>query len=64
MKKYWIQKVTKHKGNLKKWAKEHHFTNKNGTINITKGLRYAKNKHLDKRIKQLNLAKTLKKLRK
>ena len=29
MSKYWIQKVTKHKGNLKKWAKEHHFTNKN-----------------------------------
>ena len=38
MTKNWIQKVTKHKGNLKKWAKEHHFTNKNGTINISKGL--------------------------
>lgn len=63
-KKNWIQKVTKHKGSLTKWTKHHHFTNKNGTIDIARGLRYAKEKHLDHRVKQLNLAKTLKKLRK
>ena len=35
MSKYWIQKVTKHKGNLKKWAKEHHFTSSVKTTSST-----------------------------
>ena len=36
MSKKWIQKVTKHKGNLTKWAKEHRFINNNDTINLSK----------------------------
>ena len=64
MSKKWIQKVTKHKGNLTKWAKEHRFINNNDTINLSKAYSYAKNHKLTHRIQQINLAKTLKKFRK
>ena len=64
MSKNWIQKVTNHKGNLTKWAKEHRFMNNNDTINLTKAYSYAKNHKLTRRLRQINLAKTLKKLRK
>ena len=64
MSKKWIQKVTKHKGNLTKWAKEHRFINNNDTINLTKAYSYAKNHKLTHRLRQINLAKTLKKFRK
>ena len=64
MSKKWIQKVTKHKGNLTKWAKEHRFINNNDTINLKKAYSYAKNHKLTHRLRQINLAKTLRKLRK
>jgi len=60
--KKWIQKAIKRKGSLTQWAKQHGFY-KNGRIQINRALRYAKRKHLTKRIRQLNLAKTLNKLR-
>ena len=63
MTKYWIQKTVKHKGSLKKWAKEHGFI-KNEKIDLEKAYKYAKKHKLTHRIKQINLAKTLKKLRK
>ena len=64
MSKYWIQKDIKHKGSLTKWAKEHRFINKKGTIELSKAYSYAKKHKLTHRIRQINLAKTLKKLRK
>ena len=64
MSKYWIQKDIKHKGSLKKWAKEHRFLNKNNTIDLNKAYAYAKRHELTHRIRQINLAKTLKRLRK
>jgi len=63
MTKYWIQKSVKHKGALKEWAKQHHFV-KNDKIELTKAYEYAKKHHLTHRIKQINLARTLRKLRK
>ena len=63
MTKYWIQKTIRHKGSLRKWAEKHHII-KNGKIDINKALKYAKKNKLTHRIRQLNLAKTLKRLRK
>ena len=63
MTKYWIQKSVKHKGSLRKWAEKHYFI-KNGKIDIEKALKYARKNKLTYRIRQLNLAKTLKRLRK
>jgi len=48
---------------LTEWAKRHHFY-KGGRIQLNKALRYAKRKHLTKRVRQIYLAKTLSKLRK
>ena len=64
MSKYWIQKNIKHKGSLTKWAKEHRFMNDNDTIKLNKAYSYAKNHKLTHRLRQINLAKTLKKFRK
>jgi len=58
----WIQRAVKNRGSLTEWAKQHHFY-KNGRIQLNKALRYAKHHHLTKRVKQINLAKTLSKLR-
>ena len=63
MNKYWIQRTVKHKGSLRKWAEEYGFI-KNGKIDLNKAYEYAKKHKLTHRIKQINLAKTLKKLRK
>ena len=63
MARRWIQKAVKKKGSLTAWAKKHRFY-KGGKIQINKALHYAKRKHLTKRIRQLNLAKTLRRLRK
>ena len=63
MARRWIQKAVKRKGDLTAWAKRHRFY-KGGRIQISKAMRYAKRKHLTKRIRQLNLAKTLRRLRK
>ena len=61
-KKDWIQKSIKHKGALRRWAEEHHFINKNGTINLRKAYAYAKKHHLTHRMRQINLARNLRKL--
>ncbi len=58
----WIQKNLKHKGSLTEWAKKHKFY-KNGHIELSKAYAYAKKHKLTHRIRQINLAKTLKKLR-
>ena len=60
--KRWIQRAVKHKGSLSVWAKKHGFY-KNGRIQLNKALRYAKRKHLTKRVRQIYLAKTLSRLR-
>jgi hypothetical protein len=61
--KKWIQKATKkHKGNLTSWAKQHHFV-KNGKIELGKAYRYAKKHELTKRVRQINLARTLRRLK-
>ena len=58
----WIQRAVKRKGSLTRWAKQHGFYH-NGRIQLDKALRYAKRKHLTKRVRQINLAKTLSRLR-
>jgi len=45
------------------WAKKHGFY-KGGRIQLNRALRYAKRRHLTKRVKQIYLAKTLSKIRK
>ncbi len=60
----WIQRAIKHKGSLKEWAKEHRFLNRDGTIDLREAYAYAKRHGLTKRMRQINLARNLKKLRK
>jgi len=61
--KRWIQRAVKRKGSLTVWAKKHGFY-KGGRIQLNRALRYAKRRHLTKRVKQIYLAKTLSKIRK
>jgi len=60
--KRWIQRAVRRKGSLTEWAKKHGFY-RGGRIQLNKALRYAKRKHLTKRIRQIYLAKTLSRLR-
>jgi len=62
MRKKWIQRAVRRRGSLTEWAKKHGFY-KYGRIQLNKALRYAKRKHLTKRIRQIYLAKTLSRLR-
>ena len=59
-----IQKAIKRKGSLTAWAKMHHFITGRGTIDLDRAYKYAKKKHLIERVRQINLAKNLRKLRK
>jgi hypothetical protein len=61
--RYWIQKAIKREGSLRRWAKEHGFLTERGTIDLRRALKYAKKKGLTQRIRQINLAKTLRRLR-
>jgi len=62
--KKWIQHSIKHKGALRRWAEQHRFLNKNGTIDLSKAYKYAKTHKDTHRLHQINLAKTLRKIRK
>ena len=62
-KKRWIQRAIKHKGSLKKWAEKHGFITRRGTIDLKRALEYAEKHHLTHRIRQINLAMTLRKMR-
>ncbi len=62
--KKWIQKAVKREGSLTRWAKEHGFITARKTIDLNRAYRYAKRKNLIKRIRQINLAKTLRRLSK
>jgi len=64
--KYWIQKAVnpKHKGSLRRWAEQHHFLNKDGTIDLREAYAYAKKHDLTHRMRQINLAKNLRKFHK
>lgn len=64
MAKNWIKKATKHKGKLKSYAKYHKAIKKNGDIDLTKVMRIAKKNKDKKRIKEIELARTLKRMRK
>jgi len=61
--KRWIKRAIKHKGSLRRWAKKHKLMKK-GKILLGKAYDYAKKKKLKRRMKQVVLAKTLKRLRK
>jgi hypothetical protein len=64
MTRYFIKKATsKHKGSLRKWAQAHKFIS-NGKINLAKAKNYAKKHGLKHRLKQINLAQTLRRVRK
>ena len=61
-KQHWIRQAIpeSHRGKLEKWAKEHHFMDVNGDINLRKAMSYAKKHDEIKREKEINLARTLK----
>ncbi|MEM3860710.1 MAG: hypothetical protein QW478_15170 [Candidatus Micrarchaeaceae archaeon] len=63
MTKKWIQHAIKHKGSLTTWAKKHKFY-KNNKIQLNKAYKYAKAHKLTKRLRQINLARNLRKFRK
>jgi len=60
-KKRWIQKAIKHKGSLKRWAEEHGFITKKGTIDLRRAKKYAEEHGDTHRIRQIDLAMTLRK---
>jgi len=60
-KKKWIQKAIKHKGSLKKWARQHGFITEKGTIDLRRAKKYAEEHHDEHRIRQINLAMKLRK---
>lgn len=69
MTKKWIQKTgigkKGRKGSLDRWAKKHRFISKTtGDIKLGKAYDYAKKHHLTHRMRQINLAKTLRKMKK
>lgn len=64
MSKNWIKKATKHKGKLRSYAKRHKAIKKNGDIDLNKAMRIAKKNNDKKRIKEIELARTLKRMRK
>lgn len=63
---YFIQQAIKHPGSLRKFAKQHRAMNEDGTINMQK-VKEAAGKEREPgrshRLKQINLARTLRKLR-
>lgn len=66
MTKRWIQKATKSsKGSLRTFAKRHRLMTKRGTIDLPRARKYVlrnlKGATRTRRIRQLNLAKTLRK---
>jgi len=61
--RYWIQKAIKREGSLRRWAEKHRLLTKRGTIDLDRAKKYAERKGLTQRIRQINLAKTLRKLR-
>ena len=58
-----IGRAIKHPGSLRRWAKMHGFENADGTIDLRRARAYARRNRLDHRLKQIQLAATLKKLR-
>ncbi|MGC8585712.1 MAG: hypothetical protein ACP5L4_06350 [Thermoplasmata archaeon] len=56
----WIQRAIRYPGSLKKWAREHGFITKRGTINLREAEAYARKHGLTHRIRQINLVKNLK----
>ena len=58
-----IQGAIEHPGSLRRWADEHRFKNRDGTIDLRRAEAYAKRRNLKHRLRQIRLARTLKKLR-
>lgn len=64
-KKYWIQDAINkhHRGHLRHWAEVHHFMDKDGDINLSRAHKYAQEHHLSHMVREIDLARTLRKLR-
>ncbi|MEM4056841.1 MAG: hypothetical protein QW578_07380 [Thermoplasmatales archaeon] len=62
--KKWIQKSIKHKGSLRNWARKHRLMTKRDTIDLQRAEKYAKRHGETRRLRQINLARTLRKVRK
>jgi hypothetical protein len=58
-----IKKAIKHPGSLRRWAKKHGFIDSKGRIKLNQAEKYAKRHHLSHREKEINLARTLRRLR-
>ena len=63
-KEKWIGEAIKHEGSFTKWAKSHGFVTKRGTINLREAESYARKKGDTHRLRQINLAKNLRKFKK
>ena len=57
-----IQAAIKHPGSLTRWAEQHDFKNKDGTIDLRRARAYAKRRGLTHRLRQINLAANLRRL--
>lgn len=62
-KKKWISGAIEHPGSLRRWAKQHRAMRGN-KINLSKAERIARRKGDEHRIRQINLARNLRKARK
>jgi hypothetical protein len=61
-----IRGAIKHKGSLTRFARAHHALDKNGNINLAKAKRAANRLHGEARthrLREINLARTLRRLR-
>lgn len=63
-KRNWIKKAIKHKGALRRWAEKMHFITESGDINLREAERWAREHHDEHRLRQILLAKNLRKFRK
>ena len=63
----WIQKAIKKPGSLTEFAKRHRLMNKDGTVDLDRTERYInknlKGKEKTRRLRQVNLARTLRKMK-
>lgn len=62
MSRKFIKRAIKHPGSLRRWAREHGFI-RHGKIDLARAEAYAKRHKLEHRIREINLARTLRRLK-
>jgi hypothetical protein len=64
--KFWIQKAVNkkgHKGRLRRWAMKHRLLNQDGTIDLSHAKKFARREGDVHRLREINLAINLRRLR-